>query len=93
MMTTSEILPFGRFKYPQSFSGSFKGMRYKIVHPKPGEGEENLFYVETWPEPYCYEKTNPEEIYKTTFEYSKDGYDQIIPFLNEMHAKMTRNNE
>lgn len=91
MITSEDILPFGRFKYPQPYTGSLKGMRYKIVHPKPAEGEENLIFVEVWPGPNCYEKTDDELKEKVTFPYSKEGYDAIIPWLNEMYESRSWN--
>lgn len=82
MFDEKDILPYGRFKYSQPYTGSKDGMRFKIVHPKPAEDEENLIYVETWPEPYCYEKTADELKKKTTFEYSEEGYESMISYLN-----------
>lgn len=85
MISSEDILPYGRFKYSQPYTGSYQGMRYKIVHPKPEEGAENLIFVEVWPEPNCYEKTDDEQKIKTSFPYSKEGYDEIIPWLNEIY--------
>jgi len=82
-----DLLPFGRFSKTQPYFGSYKGMRYKVAHPKPEEGEENLLYVEVWPEPFCYEKADKDEITKVSFVYSKEGYDQIIPYLAEQYTE------
>lgn len=86
MIEPEDILPFGRFKYPQPFIGSYNGMRYRIIHPKPAEGEENVIIVEVWGGNWCYEKTNQDTITKITFPYSKEGYDEIIPYLNEKYS-------
>lgn len=80
-----DILPFGRFKYSQPFTGSYKGMRFQIVHPKPAEGEENLIYLDIWPEPFCFEKTDDELKIKKIFPYSKEGYDEMIAYLEETY--------
>ena len=85
MITAEEILPFGRFKYALPFTGSHNGMRYKIVHPKPNEGEENLIYVDVWPGPLCHDKADQASFIKTTFPYSKEGYDEILPYLNKLY--------
>lgn len=82
MFEEKDILPFGRFKYSQPYTGSKDGMRYKIVHPKPGEDEEDLIYLEIWPEPFCYEKTADELKKKSTFEYSYEGYKKMIAYLS-----------
>lgn len=80
-----EILPFGRFKYSQPFTGSYKGMRFKIVHPKPAEGEENLIYLNIWPEPLCFEKTDDELKINKSFQYSKEGYDEMVSYIEETY--------
>lgn len=85
MITQDDILPFGRYKYAQPVTGSCNGMRYKIVHPKPSEGEENLIYVDVWPGPWCYEATDEENITKNSFEYSREGYDRMLAYLNELY--------
>ena len=86
MIDEKDILPFGRFKYPQPYTGSCNGMRFKITHPKPAEGEENVIIVEVWDGELCYEKANQDAITKITFPYSKEGYDEIIPYLNEKYS-------
>lgn len=85
MITEEMILPFGRYKYALPFSGSYKGMRFNIVHPKPGEDEPNLIYVDVWPEPWSKDKTPEALIVKNSFEYSKEGYDQMLAYLNSMY--------
>lgn len=83
MITKDDILSFGRYKYKQPFFGSCNGMRYKIVHPKVEEGEPDLFHVDVWPEPNCYEKTDESLIVKTTFPFGEEGYEQVLEYLND----------
>ena len=85
MIEQRDILPFGRFKYKQPYTGSCKGMKYRIIHPKPAEGEEDLIYVDVWPGPLCYEKADEATMIKKTFPYSQEGYDEILPYLNEIY--------
>ena len=87
MINSDDILPYGRFKYSLPYSGSCKGMRYRIVHPKPAEGEENLFYIDIWMGPYSYDKSDSSTFIKKTFEYSQEGYNEIIPYLNEIYSQ------
>ena len=91
MINKEDILPYGRFKYPQPYTGSYMEMRYRIIHPKPEEGEENLIYIVAWPGPNCYEKTEEELKIKITFPYSQEGYDAIVPWLNETY-ELNRDN-
>lgn len=87
MIAKEDILLFGRYKYDLPFIGSYQGMRYKIVHKKPAEGEENIFNIDIWPEPFCYEKTDESKIIKTTFPYSEESYNQIVPYLNKVYEE------
>lgn len=83
MIESKDILPYGRYAYGQPFIGSYKGMKYKIVHPKKDE----YFYVEIWPGPYCYEKTDESKFIKTTFLYGEEGYNQLVPYLNSVYEE------
>lgn len=86
MIEASDILSYGRYtKYPQPFTGSYNGMRYRIMHPKAQEGEDDVYVVDIWPEPLCYESTPQEEVIKQTFMYTKENFDKIVPYLNEMY--------
>lgn len=87
MITEKDILPYGRFKYALPYTGSCNGMRYRIVHPKPAEGEENLIYVDIWSGPLCYEKADSSTFIKKTFEYSLEGYNEILPYLNSVYSR------
>ena len=82
------------YSYGQPFTGSFKGMRYRIIMEKRETGKdkddkpvfEKYFMTEVWPEPYSYEATEPEKISKKEFPFTAEGYDDLIKYLNERHA-------
>ena len=85
MIDFTDIASFDRYKHSSPFTGSYKGMRFRIVHPKPVEGEEDLFIVDVYPGPYCYEKTPEDQKERTTYPYSIEGYEQIVPYLNKYY--------
>ena len=84
-MNELDILQFGRFKYPQPYTGSHKGMKFRIVHPKAGEGEPDLIHTEVYSGPLCYEKTDKESMIRKDFEYSKEGYEEMLSYLWELY--------
>ncbi len=63
------------------YSGSMKGMRYRLE--KVGEKTELKILVHIWPEPLCFDKTAEEKKKSKEFEFSMDGKDQIVTWLNE----------
>ena len=87
MIEPSDISSFERYRYNSPFTGSYKGMRFRIVHPKKGEDEEDMIIVDVYPGPYCFEKTADELKERTTYPYSVDGYEQIVPYLNKYYEE------
>ena len=87
MIEPSDISSFERYRYNSTFTGSYKGMRFRIVHPKKGEDEEDMIIVDVYPGPYCFEKTADELKERTTYPYSVDGYEQIVPYLNKYYEE------
>ena len=52
MIDKNDILSFAHYKKGRPFTGSFKGMRYRIVMEKAAdEDDTDKFRVDTWPEP------------------------------------------
>lgn len=88
MITSDDILSLNFYNYGNPFTGSYQGMRYRIIKQKESKDEagnilkeEGLLAV-IWPEPFAYEKT--EEALKTTqlFPFSEEGKKQVIEWLN-----------
>lgn len=85
MIDKNDILSFAHYKKGRPFTGSFKGMRYRIVMEKAAdEDDTDKFRVDTWPEPLCFEKTKEDMITTQRFSFTGDGYDDVIRYLNEM---------
>ena len=94
MIEAKDILSMSFYSYGQPFTGSCDGMRYRIVMNKLETGRDENdkpvydkhFEVAIWPEPYSYDKTEPEKIIKTEFPFTEEGYRAVVEYLN-IHVK------
>ncbi|MDO5538566.1 MAG: GNAT family acetyltransferase [Eubacteriales bacterium] len=71
-----KMLPF-QFVKKSPFYGSWKGMNYRII-AKEGKLETCVF-----PGPYIFDKTPEEKKTYAIFDFSEEGYDAAIDFLNK----------
>ncbi|KAB1440138.1 GNAT family acetyltransferase [Candidatus Galacturonibacter soehngenii] len=71
------------FLKKETFTGSLKGMRYRLC--KEVQDEKSLLKVTIWPEPYCFEVTNEEQKQSVVFEFSNEGKDMAVDWLNEQY--------
>lgn len=80
---SKEVFSFNYYTYKEPFTGSFNGMRYRISREENEDGQP-YFEVVTWPEPYCEDKT-ADELKKTAeFEFSEDGKEEAVEYLNDV---------
>ena len=90
MIEASDILSMSFYSYGQPFTGSCEGMRYRIMMCKRETGKdaddkpviEKYFEVNTWPEPYSFENTEPENISAKEFPFTEEGYADLLNHLN-----------
>jgi len=75
----------------EPFTGSYEGFRYRLwskVEKYEDNGKEKKKIVGLlaagYPEPFCYEKTEPEKITEKEFEFSQEGLDEAIAWLGEI---------
>lgn len=81
----NDILSFEHYRKGRPFTGSCKGMRYRIVKEKAAdEDDTDKFRVDVWPEPLCYEATSDDKIVTQRFAFTQDGYAEVVDYLNEM---------
>ena len=88
MITSDDILSLNFYNYGNPFTGSYQGMRYRIIKQKEAKDEEGNILKEEgllaviWPEPFAYAKT--QDALKTTqlFPFSEEGKAQVIEWLN-----------
>lgn len=88
-----DILPFHFYSYKQPFTGSFRGLRYRIAmkeqkmpEDEAGQKPERFFSASAWKEPFAYEHTPAEEIEEREFPFDEEGYRQVLEWLNEKAA-------
>ena len=95
LISEKDILSFNFYTYGQPFFGSYRGLRYRIQMvkrelPLPEGAEEGtkpetekLFTLDLWPEPFAFDKTEPEKIRHSEYPFNKENYEKIISILNE----------
>ena len=76
-----DLLPLS-FLQKSPYTGSFRGIRYRIE--KQEEGEEKSLLVYTWPEPYAFSHTSEEEKEKKSFSFSEKGLEEIRLYLSSL---------
>ena len=88
MITSDDILSLNFYNYGNPFTGSYQGMRYRIVKQKETKDEEGRtikeegLLVAIWPEPFAYEKTADELKTTKLFPFSEEGKAQVLEWLN-----------
>ena len=84
MIERKDVMPVNFIK-KENFTGSYKGMRYRM---EKGEQEEKtVLTVTAWQEPYGYMATPDEQKIKENFEFSEEGIVEGVAWLNEQHPK------
>ena len=73
------------FLKKENFTGSDKGMRYRME--KAVDGEETKLIVTAWPEPYGYAATEDEKKDKESFPFTEEGIVAGVEWLNGEHPK------
>lgn len=61
----------------EEYTGSMDGMRYML------KKKEDRLEVIIWPEPYNYAKTPEEKKQRIEFEFSEEGLQKAVVYLNE----------
>lgn len=87
MITSDDILSLNFYNYGNPFTGSYQGMRYRIVKQKETKDEEGRTIKEEgllaaiWPEPFAYEKTADELKTTKLFPFSEEGKAQVLEWI------------
>lgn len=82
-MIQRDMLCKPAFEYikKERFTGSYCGMRY--LYEKVEKEEGKVICARHWPEPFCFEKTDEEKIISNEFEFSQEGLDAAIDWLDK----------
>lgn len=85
MIERKDVMPINFLK-KENFTGSYKGMRYRMEKVSGADGETVLCVV-AWPEPYGYVATSEEVKIRNTFPFTEEGIVSGVEWLNEQHTK------
>lgn len=87
MFDSNTILTFNYYSYGKPYTGSFNGKRYRIIKVTEGSQEEKneISYLKLWiyPEPFSFENTDESQMETAVFDFTQEGYDQLLQYLND----------
>ena len=83
MIQKEDLLSIGFYK-KESFTGSFRGMRYKIAKQTT---ETDIFLVTIWPGPYGYDAAPDTLKYTKAFPFDASSLADIADYLNEQYQQ------
>ncbi len=91
MLERSGFMPINYLK-KESYTGSFQGMRYKMIKAAAGEGEEErtVLRVFHWPEPYGFDATKEEDKSWMDTSFDEAGILEGIRWLNQAYEEKYR---
>ena len=81
MIMRKDVMPVNFLK-KENFTGSDRGMRYRME--KTDGEEKTVLTVTVWPEPYGYDATSEEKKTRKQFDFSEEGLEQGVEWLNKM---------
>lgn len=82
MLEKENFISLNFFK-KETYTGSLRGMRYRLC--KEEQDEKSYLKVTIWPEPYCFEVTKEELKQSVVFEFSTEGKDMAVDWINEQY--------
>lgn len=82
MLTRDNVLSLN-FMKKEDFTGSYKGMRFLLKQEILEDEKKLCVYV--WSEPLGFEATPDDKKMKNLFEFSDDGIDDAIKWMNEKY--------
>lgn len=91
MISGEDILSLNFYNYGNPFTGSYKGMRYRVIKQKEVRNDagevvqEQGLLVVLWPEPFSFEKTDDAVKQSRLFPFSEEGKVQAVAWLNERY--------
>lgn len=80
MFEIKNFVPLAFFK-KEAYTGSSNGMRYRV------EKREDQLVAFTYPEPFCFEATPKEDKQSESFEFTEDGRQQVVDWLNRQYCE------
>ena len=87
---SKELLSYNYYTYGQPFTGSCRGMRYRLSRVRAAaetSGAEFEFEAAVWPEPYAEAFTDPAQIRCERFPFTPDGKEEAVSWLNMQYEQ------
>lgn len=72
-----------KFLKREVYSGSHRGMRFRLQAPK----EEETLHVWIYPEPWCFESAPEAERSHREFPFTQEGLEEAIQWLNASYEE------
>lgn len=85
MLERIDFMPIAYLKKAK-YTGSHRGMRFRMEKADQEDGSPCLL-VTIWPEPYNYDATPKEAKTEETFDFSEQGIQDGIHWLNEKYGE------
>ena len=85
MIDRKDVMPINFLK-KENFTGSFKGMRYRME--KEAKEEETLLRVTAWPEPFGFDATPDEQKIWENFPFTEEGIVAGVEWLNSRYEEI-----
>lgn len=91
MVEKRNMMPLAFFK-KEPYTGSDRGMRYRIAKVTEGEESVKTDWLEAvvYPEPFCYDVTPEEKKIRERFPMEEDSLEMIRNWLNETIGKTAK---
>ena len=67
------------------YTGGYQGMRYMLR--KESRDEDTVLTAYAWPEPFCFEKTDPDKKTIRDFVYTEEGLDEAYDWLCQIYEE------
>lgn len=84
MIDPDRFMPI-QFIKKEPLTGSYKGMRYRMI--RSGQAEEPALLAAIWPEPFCFEKTDEDKKQFCEFAFSEQGLMEAVAWLNGQYQE------
>lgn len=86
MLELKDFMPINFLK-KEKFTGSHKGMRFRMEKAETEGEEKPRLKVTVWPEPYGYDATPQEEKRELLVDFDADGLGEGVGWINEQFEK------
>ncbi|MCC8024632.1 MAG: hypothetical protein LIP16_04920 [Clostridium sp.] len=82
MLELKDFMPINFLK-KEKFTGSHRGMRFRMEKAEDEGGEKAMLKVTVWPEPYGYDATPQDEKTEIMLEFDAEGLAKGVDWINE----------